>query len=113
MTYLEKLLGNNIKKYRNAIGLSAEKLAEKVGISRQSLGKIESGEGFVTASTFEKLCEVLEITPSMLVSLDNLPDKIEDENECKLLLNQIIRELSPKQAQAFYKLALAFLEIFA
>lgn len=74
------------------------------------MSKIENGRGFLTAETFEKLCEVLSITPAQLVAIDNnLPPKIND-NSTKLLLLQIIRTLDDNKCQALYKLIQAFLE---
>ena len=39
-----KTLGNNIRTYREQKGLSQEELAEKVGVTRQTIISIESGK---------------------------------------------------------------------
>ncbi len=111
MAYLEQIIGNNLKKYRKARDLTLEKLAEKIDINYQNLSKIENGKGFLTAETFEKLCEALMITPAQLVDIDsnNLPEKI-NQDGIKLLLLQLIRTLDDNKSQALYKLILAFLE---
>jgi len=109
MSYIEQIIGNNIKKYRETNSLTLEKLAEKIGISYQNLSKIEHGKSFLKAKTFEKFCEALNITPEQLVSLDGvLPEKT--DGDIKPLLQQIINTLDEKQSKALYKLVLAFLE---
>ena len=111
MAYIEQIIGNNLKKYRKIKKLTLEKVADKIGINHQNLSKVENGRGFVKAETFEKLCEVLEISPSELVSIESgLPEKIADESAIKPLLHLMINELDDSKANAFYKLALAFLE---
>lgn len=112
MAYIQQILGNNIKKYREANRISIEQLAAKVGISYQSLSKIERGKGFATAETFEKICESLHLTPEQLFSLEGaLPDKIYNEDDIKPFLHQIINNIDNKKANALYKLIQAFLEV--
>ncbi len=109
MSYIQEIIGNNIKKYRNFKHLTLEKLAEKVGISYQNISKIENGRSFFKAETLEKICEVLDVTPAQLVSVEDLPEKVENDN-VKPLLHQFIRNLEPEKVQALYKLVLAFQE---
>ena len=111
MSYIQQILGNNVKKYRIAKGLTMEQLAGYVGINYQNLSKIENGRGFVTANTFDALCSALNISPEQLVSInDTLPEKITNNNDTKELLHQIINNLDGKQTKALYKLVLAFFE---
>lgn len=39
----ENKLGNNIVKYRKALGMSQEKVADHLGLSRQAVTKWENG----------------------------------------------------------------------
>ena len=62
----EKLLGENIARYRNEKGLSQEKVAEYIGVSRQAVTKWESNISRPSSDNLFKLAEILE------VSVDNL-----------------------------------------
>ena len=58
---LKEILGKNIKRYRILKGYSQEQLSEKLGISQQTLSKIERGLNFLTSETLEKIPEILNI----------------------------------------------------
>ena len=60
---LQKQLGKQIQKLRKERGYSQEKFAEKIGIATTSLSYIETGNGFLTSDTLEKICTVLSIEP--------------------------------------------------
>ena len=53
---------NNVKQFRKEKGLSQEQLAALVGISRNSVSSIETGQYCPTAYTAALLCQVLECT---------------------------------------------------
>lgn len=73
-----KILGENIKRIRKAKGLNQDTLAELVGIEIKSLSLIETGKGFVSAKTLEKLTKVLNISAAELFedSTDKDTEKI-------------------------------------
>lgn len=54
-------LGNRIKSLRLQRGLSQEKLAEAIDIATTSLSYVETGRGFMTLPTLEKLAKVLGV----------------------------------------------------
>ena len=62
-------LGERIKKQRKNAGMSQEKLAERMGISRQAVTKWESGQSAPSSDNLFKLAEVLACPVSVL--LDN------------------------------------------
>ena len=62
-----KILGNNIKAYRNAKGWSQEKLAHLAGITPAHLGHIERGEGNPTLLTLFSVSNALQVDLSELV----------------------------------------------
>lgn len=59
-------LGDNVKKYRKRKKLTQAKLAEIVGVNRNSIAYIEVGYRFIRAETLARLCNVLEVTPRQL-----------------------------------------------
>ncbi len=85
-TDIKKLLGKKIKSLRKSKGLSQLEFAEKIDISLNGLGTIETGKGFLTADTLEKILKVLNIEPTELFSFGNI------ENE-QQLYDSIIRLL--------------------
>jgi len=66
-----KILGENIKHYRKTRGLKQDKLAELIGLEIKSLSLIETGKGFVSAKTLEKLSNVLNVPVSDLFAEEN------------------------------------------
>ncbi len=60
-TEINKKLGNRIKYLRLQRGLSQEKLAEAIDIATTSLSYVETGRGFMTLVTLEKLAKVLNV----------------------------------------------------
>lgn len=62
--------GKNLQSFRKARELSQEELAEKMGVSRQAIGKWESGGGYPEAEKLIELCEVLDCSMDALVRGD-------------------------------------------
>lgn len=61
---LNKQLGKRIQYLRKQKGFSQESLAEALNIATTSLSYIETGRGFMTLNTLEKLAKTLEVEPS-------------------------------------------------
>lgn len=56
-----EIFGHNVQKYRKAIGLSQEQLADKAGLHRTYIGMIERVEKNVTLRNIQKLANALEV----------------------------------------------------
>jgi len=64
------MLGKRVKEYRRQKGLTQQKLAEKTGLSFNTITKIEQGIGdSPTLKTLLKLSEALEIGLDELVGI--------------------------------------------
>jgi len=63
-------LGLNVKKLRNAKGLTQEKLALQAEMGWRHLQKIEAGEVNVTLLTLAQLAKALGVDPATLLSQD-------------------------------------------
>lgn len=61
-----KRLGLNISYYRKLRGLSQEKLAERVDISRTHMSRIETAECSVSLDVIFALADALQIEPCKL-----------------------------------------------
>lgn len=64
---LKKVFSDNVKYYRNMLGISQEKLAERSNLSTNYVGSIESQVRRVNIDTIQKLAIGLQIEPSKLL----------------------------------------------
>lgn len=69
---LKKELGSRIQSMRKRLDLSQEKLAELIGVSTNTISKIETGNRFPSCRTFENIARVLEINLSELFDFANI-----------------------------------------
>ena len=63
MSSPDKLIGIRIMQQRKSLGLSQEKLAEKLGISKNHLSNIERGKYIPTTEFIFKICNTMGNTP--------------------------------------------------
>ena len=81
-TRIRKTLSSNLKRYREKLGLSQEKLAENAEISTMMVKDIEGCRTWISEKTLESLSNALKIDIYQLL----MPDSVyEDE------INRIIR----------------------
>ncbi len=57
----KKILGNNIKKYREAKNLSQEALAEKLDLSKEYICRVERGQKYMSLRKLFELADVLDV----------------------------------------------------
>ncbi len=70
-----ELIGRNIRRLRGYYSMSQQKLADKAGISRYQVTRIENGATRVTLETIHQICLALNVS---LETLENeLPDIIQ------------------------------------
>ena len=77
---------NKLKEYREKLGLTQEKLAEKIGVSRQTISKWETNQSTPDFDKILPLCEVLGITTEELIKgekevKNSELEEIKQENE--------------------------------
>lgn len=58
--------GSNIARLRKEKGMRQEELAEKLGVSKQTISNIEKGEGYPTFKNLDKLSQILNAGPIQL-----------------------------------------------
>ena len=63
---IRKVLSDNIKKHRQFFHYSQEKLAERAGLSSQTLNDIEGCRRWVSSKTLSKLARALNISEYQL-----------------------------------------------
>lgn len=77
MTDLRCILAKNMKSYRNALGFTQERLAEKVNTSTHYIGMIETRNKFPSPEMIERIAAALGIDTLDLFSAEQkLPDAI-------------------------------------
>jgi transcriptional regulator with XRE-family HTH domain len=87
-----------MKAYRNALGLSQARLAEKVNTSTHYIGMIETKNNFPSPEMLERIASALGIDTMELFSMEtNLPETLKTYRKAALkdikgLLGQIIDE---------------------
>ncbi len=67
---IKKILGNNIRNLRKAKNLSQEKLAEIIGLERDSLSSIETGRAFTSSEVIANISNYFNVEPSLLFKSD-------------------------------------------
>lgn len=93
MTFGERLLG-----YRTNIKKSQEKLAEEVGVSRQTISKWETNQSTPDFDKILPLCNALGITPEELIT-GEVKIANEAEEVKKLELEKVKEEIRKKQME--------------
>jgi transcriptional regulator with XRE-family HTH domain len=89
---LRRILAANLKKQRNMLGLSQEKLAEMAGLSWQTVNSIECQRTWVSDRTLESLAETLKIeTYQLLLPVETAQPQAISPGEALRKLNKAKR----------------------
>ncbi|WP_045877246.1 helix-turn-helix transcriptional regulator [Pseudofrankia sp. DC12] len=60
---LQRIVGHNLRRYREGRGLSQEAFADVVGVHRTYMGGLERGERNLTLRSLERLAATLHVDP--------------------------------------------------
>ena len=58
---LQRIVGRNLRRYRQERGLSQEEFADVVGVHRTYLGGLERGERNLTLRSLERIAERIQL----------------------------------------------------
>ena len=61
-----KVFANNVKKYRNKIGISQESFAEKAGVHRTYISALECEKRSISLDNIQKIADALGIETYLL-----------------------------------------------
>ena len=86
---LRKTLSSNIKKHRENLGITQEKLAETAGISANMINDIEGCRTWVSDKTLVKLASALKIETYRLF----MPSTLTDSDITKTALSDLAQDL--------------------
>ncbi|MBQ8460578.1 helix-turn-helix transcriptional regulator [bacterium] len=81
-----QLFGKRIKELRKVKKVTQEQLAEIIGLDSKQIGNIETGSGFTTMSTLEKLASFFDVEISELFSFAHQKSR---QELIESLINQI------------------------
>ena len=73
------VFSNNLRKYRNAAGLSQEAFANKAGLHRTYISALERGKRSIALDNIEKISDALEIEAYLLFV--DTPEEVGSEIE--------------------------------
>lgn len=99
--------GDNLSILRKSKKMSQEKLAEKVGVSRQSVSKWETGEAYPEMNNILRLCQIFGCNINHLVN-ENLIDLDSLDEEIKMKVVKFKKEKQQKMkgiSKAIYVMA--------
>lgn len=100
---MAEYLNGNIKHLRNIKNISQQNLADKIGVDRSTISRIENGEIETTIDNAIKIADVLDVSLNDLVSKDLKFDNAEiiniSEDIIKIPVYGIIKAGTPIEAQ--------------
>lgn len=73
-THFNKRLGNTIRAIRQMRGLTQEQLAERVGLDKSYLGRLENGRRTTTLETIKRIADALNVNYAVLLLFTEIDD---------------------------------------
>ena len=101
-TEINKKLGKRIQYLRQQRNISQERLAETIDIATTSLSYVETGRGFMTLNTLEKLAKALDVELYEIFQF-SMPDTTEKMYEFILLKLKTIKN-NDEKIKIFYNI---------
>lgn len=92
---LQRLFGTNVRNHRKSVGWTLEQLAGEVGVSRETIGKIERGISAPLFDTVEKIAEALGVSPQNLFGVKSFPPG--DRGKLLAEISGVLASLNDKQ----------------
>ena len=76
---------NRIRELRKSLGWQQADLAEKLAVSRQAVGRYETGDRDPDLETIDRLCDIFSVTADYLLGRSNVPTAALPESDWLLL----------------------------
>lgn len=102
---LLRVIGENVKKYREKANLTKAELAEKIGIGTASVSRIERGEKRMKLETLRAFADALDISVGLLFYQEN-------KNELILTLAKMLDGQSSEFIESIMALVRVCMENF-
>ena len=104
MSNIAKVIGQRIRNYRTAVGLSQEKLAELSGCHPTYIGQLERGEKNATIESIEKIASALNISLSKL--FEQLGGQNDGSRNIPLECYEFLSAKTPEEQEQLFKILL-------
>ncbi|MCL2879882.1 MAG: helix-turn-helix domain-containing protein [Treponema sp.] len=91
---IRKILSTNIKKHRELLGLSQDKLAERAGISGNMIRDIEGCRTWVSDNTLKNIAIALKTDIYRLF----MPENIQEEENYRTVLSDLTKTFEKSKA---------------
>ena len=104
MSEIAKILGQRIRNYRTAKGLSQEKLAEMSGCHPTYIGQLERGEKNATVESIEKISSALDVSLSKL--FEKLGSRDDETRNIPLDCYEFILAKKKEEQEHIYRILL-------
>ncbi len=103
-------LGAKIRKIRESLGLSQERIAKSLGINRVAISQIENGDRKISAEEIVKLTKIFNMPSNILLDLDkDIEVILEKKNLSKQKAKQEIRINVPQKNLEKFKEVLLYI----
>jgi transcriptional regulator with XRE-family HTH domain len=103
---LQKIFGSNVRHHRRAQGLTLEQLAEAVGVSRETIGKIERGTSAPLFETAERIATALDVSPLSLFT--GFAEPMGERGRLLASIHDLLSDLNDEQLSKLSKIIEAF-----
>jgi transcriptional regulator with XRE-family HTH domain len=103
---LQRIVGANVRQYRRAKRWTLERLATEVGVSRETIGKIERGVSAPLFETVEKIALALNTSPTSLFGAQSFPSG--ERGKVLREVHVVLANLNDKELASAYRLLSAF-----
>lgn len=104
MSDIIKVLGQRIRNYRTAKGLSQEKLAELSGCHHTYIGQVERGEKNATIESIEKIATALNVSLSTL--FEKLGSQEAEARNIPLECYEFLSAMTKEEQEHIYRILL-------
>ena len=97
MLNIHEEVGARIRELRNHKDMSLEELAERSGVSKTPLSKLERGKSNVTLKTLARVANALEVSVAAIMDIED-PSLLDGTDELRLSeLSRYLKKLTSKQ----------------
>lgn len=104
---LKKIFGINVRHYRELLGYTQEQLAEKIGISSNTVGYIERGKNSISFTKLPALCNALKIEAYQLFIDKEIPFDVNKIDK----INNLLKTATNKQLRIILNIISNILDV--
>ena len=97
-------IGNKLLMFRKKVGLTQAEVAEEAGLSDRTYADIERGTVNMRIETILRICNVLHITPDMILTEENISFSVQEQE-----LMERLNRCNPKRKETALQLLAVYL----